>query len=339
VVRSARKHAFLQFFGGWRRRAGAAPVLLLLQVVGPNAPATRGVVPPTSQIVGITLHQIKNQPWSQQVVEDLRSALAGSSGIELRFFDAEEDAGKQRSFLEELLTAKPSALIILPIDAPALRSTLRRYRAAGVPVIVLDNDVGAPDAQDVFIVADNVQFGRSIGEFFVEAMGGHGEVVEIAGMRNTQAARDRSAGFREAIASTSVRIVGSVEGKWLADAARAEFGRVLDRCPRLDGVFAHNDEMACGAWDAAVSVGREDELLITGIDALRGNRGLQMLIQGRLAATVMNPSPGPAAAEALLALLRHEPFMAQTIRRTALLRSNERIRCWQARRSAKGKAA
>jgi hypothetical protein len=64
-----------------------------------------------------------------------------------------------------------------------------------------------------------------------------------------------------------------------------------------------------------------------------------MLIQGRLAATVMNPSPGPAAAEALLALLRHDPYMAKTVRRTALLRSNERIRYWQARRSAKSKAA
>jgi ribose transport system substrate-binding protein len=112
---------------------------------------------------------------------------------------------------------------------------------------------------------------------------------------------------------------------------------VLGSRPRLDGVFAHNDEMACGAWDAAVDAGREDELLITGIDGMRGDRGLQMLIQGRLAATMMNPSPGPATAEALLAILRHESYMKHTVRRTALLRSNERIRSWQARRKESDK--
>jgi ABC-type sugar transport system substrate-binding protein len=288
---------------------------------------------PANRLVGLCFHQLKDQPWSQQALEDIRSALAGNPELELECFDPAGDGGKQAAFLEEFLRTAPAALIVLPIDPIAIRNTLRRYRETGVPVIVLENDVDTADAQDVFIVPDNLQFGRSIGRFFVEATGGHGDIVELAGIRNTLASRDRSRGFREAIAGTSLRIVETIEGRWLASRAREQFEQVLGRRGRFDGVFAHNDEMACGAWDAAVSVGREDELLITGIDAMRGQRGLQMMIEGRLAATVVNPSPGPAAAEALLAILRHEPYMTRTVRRTALLRSNERVRTWQAQRS------
>lgn len=291
-------------------------------------------MPTPSHLVGVALHQLRDQPWCRQAVDDLQAGLGGGHRVELKLFDPEGDAEKQRALLEEFLSARPSALVVLPVDPALIRPTLRRYRAAGVPVIVLDNDVGEAGPQDVLIVADNVQFGRSLGALFLEVSGGRADLVEVSGSRDTQACRDRAKGFREAIAGSAVRIVDSVDGRWLASVAHDALARLLPKRSRLDGVFAHNDEMACGAWHAAQEAGRQEELLITGIDAMRGDRGLQMLIQGHLAATMMNPSPGPAAAEALLAILRHEPYLKRTVRRTALLRSNERIRSWQQARRA-----
>ena len=57
-----------------------------------------------------------------------------------------------------------------------------------------------------------------------------------------------------------------------------------------------------------------------------------MVMQGKLAATLMNPPPGRPTALNLLALLAGEPCLERTILQTSLFRSNERIRAWQERR-------
>ena len=286
--------------------------------------------------VAVVPHMLKDQPWGARFREDLEGALAThprsplSSPIRraIRWCSS----GWSRAYLQ----AGVRALIVAPLDNDILKPVLREYLLAKIPVIMLDSDPGDPTLYRTLIIADNRQFGRKIGEFFCEVTGGTAQLVEIRGMPSTSGARDRSEGFREAIAHRpGIRLLESVVGSWLYTRARDEFGRVLLRHPRIDGVFAQNDEMARGAWDAAHAAGREEEMLITGIDALRGERGLQLVLQGKLAATLINPPPGRAAADALLAVLRGEPCMQRTVLQTSMFRSKDRIKAWQEARRAR----
>ncbi len=144
----------------------------------------------------------------------------------------------------------------------------------------------------------------------------------------------RAEGFREAIGGqASMKIVDSLPGDWLYDRARDAFARWLPAHPEVDCVFAHNDEMARGAYDAACAAGREGELLITGVDAIKG-QGLSMVMQGKLAATILKPSAGRPAASQVMAILDGEPILDRLVLQTSLLRSNERIRAWQQQRRA-----
>jgi len=283
--------------------------------------------------VAVVPHMLRDQPFAARFREDLVAALADHPEVELEIADPEADPVVQVRLLESFLAQGVSALVVDPLDPALLRNALAAYRDAGVPVIALDNDPGDPSLYRSLILADNRQFGRKMGEFFAEVSGGQADLVEIRGMPTTSGAQDRSAGFREAIANhPGIRVVESLVGNWLYSRAREAFAQALARLPRLDGVFAQNDEMARGAWDAAAEVGRAEELLITGIDALRGEHGLQLVIQGKLGATLINPPPGRAAALALLAVLDGEPVMKRTLLQTSMFRSNERIRAWQAAR-------
>ncbi|MGC4001485.1 MAG: substrate-binding domain-containing protein [Anaeromyxobacter sp.] len=287
--------------------------------------------------VGVVLHVLEDQPWCLRLMQDLQGLLAHRADIHLEVSDGAADAERQLHLVEAHLAARVDVLMVLPIDSERLKPVLRGYREAGIPVIVLDNEVDDPSLYRSLIVADNRHFGRKMGEFFLEVTGGRAELLELQGIASTSAARDRGQGFREALAGQpGVRIVESVTGDWLAERAREQVAAALPRHPGLDGVYAQNDEMARGAWDAAAAAGRADELLITGIDALRGEHGLGLVMQGRLAATMINPSPAGAAAEALLAILRGEAPLKKTLLQTSLLRSNERVREWQRarRRSA-----
>ncbi|HEX7622451.1 MAG TPA: substrate-binding domain-containing protein, partial [Anaeromyxobacteraceae bacterium] len=194
----------------------------------------------------------------------------------------------------------------------------------------VDNDLGDPDLQNALVTADNRSIGRSIGLFMKEVMGGVGDIVEIRGIAN-RSTKDRSDGFREAIAGhPRMRIIDTCSADWSYDLARQAFEAVLLRRPRIDAVFAQNDEMARGALDAAAAFGRELEMLVTGVDAVPGALGIQLVSQGRLAASCLNPPLGKQAALGLLAVLDGEPFQKVTVLQTSMLRSNERIRAWQA---------
>jgi ABC-type sugar transport system substrate-binding protein len=285
--------------------------------------------------VAVVMHRLRDQPWGVRFKEEFEAALAGHPEISYGFFDPEGNALLQAQLVEEQLLARVDALVVLPLDTERIRAALRAHQGANVPVIAADGDIDDPSLYRTLILADNRAFGRKMGEFFVETTGGAAELVEIRGVPTTTGALHRSEGFRRAIAGSQVRIAHPIVGNWVYSQAREEFARLLPRLPRLDGVFAQNDEMARGAWDAAQEAGRAHELLITGIDALKGQHGLQLVMQGKLAATLLNPNPGRPAATALLAILAGEPYLPRVVLQTSMFRSHERIRAWQEARRAR----
>jgi ABC-type sugar transport system substrate-binding protein len=285
--------------------------------------------------VAVVMHRLKDQPWGVRLREEFEAALADHPEISYEFCDPEGDPTLQAHLVEQHLRAGVDALVVLPLDRDPIRAALRAHQASDIPVIAMDGDIDDPSLYRTLILADNRLFGRKMGEFFLEVTGGTAELVEIRGVPTTTGAQHRSAGFREAVARSQIRIVQSLVGNWVYSQAREEFARLLPRLPRLDGVFAQNDEMARAAWDVAHEAGRADELLITGIDALKGEHGLQLVMQGKLAATLLNPNPGRPAASALLAILSGEPCLPKIVLQTSMFRSHERIRAWQEARRAR----
>lgn len=285
--------------------------------------------------LAVVLHMLKNQPWAVRVKRDIESVLLGHPSIQAEFADAGGDPAAQDRLLEEHLDKGVDACIVVPIDAERIRPVLRRYQEANVPVIVIGIDVGDEKLYQAVILGDHLQFGREVGAFFATAMEGAGSIVEILGIVASTVTTDRSQGFRESLAAyPRMQIIDTCVGDWTYDRALREFAQVLSRHKRIDAVFAHNDEMASAALDAAAAVGREAEMLVAGIDALPSS--IRLVSQGRLAATFLYPSPGKDAVYALLAVLNHEQCLKRVMLHTWPFRSNSRIRAWREARRRSG---
>ena len=295
-------------------------------------------VTPIKPRVAVVLHMIENQPYGLRFKEDFEAAVADKE-LSLEFVDSHGLPDEQVGHLEEILARRPDALVLMVLEPESVKPVVHRYRQAGIPVILVDGDLGDAELQRSLLLPDNRVFGRTMGEFFVEVSGGHAEIVEIRGVPTSSPSMFRSEGFREAIADhPGMRIAAMLTADWLYARAREEMTRWLPLHPGVDCVFAQNDEMARGAWDAACELHREEDLLITGVDAIKG-QGLSTALQGKLAASLMNPSAGRPAAEQLLATLAGEPTLARTTLHSSLIRSNERVRSWQLSRGrAKGPA-
>src|SRR3984957_1511849 len=243
------------------------------------------------------------EPWRVQMNADIRAAAAQHPELKVIFKDAQNDTLKQRSQVEEFVSAKVDLLIISPKEAQPLTEPVARAFEAGIPVIVLDRAV-LGDKFTCFIGADNKKIGKAAGEWIAKKLGGKGNVVELKGLMTSIPGQDRHNGFREGIAGTDIKVIFEADMKWLEPNARQEMESALSRFDRIDLVYGHNDPGAHGAYLAAKEAGREG-ILFVGIDGLP-QEGVPYVKQGILDATFRYPDGGAEAVDAALKIFHGE---------------------------------
>jgi ribose transport system substrate-binding protein len=245
------------------------------------------------------------EPWRVQMNADIKAAADKHPEIKMIFKDAQNDTLKQRSHVEEFVSAGVDLIIISPKEAAPLTEPVAQAMDAGIPVIVLDRKL-LGDKFTCFIGADNQKIGKAAGDWIKQKLGGKGKVVELKGLMTSTPGQDRDSGFRAGIAGTSIEVIFEADMKWLEPDARKEMESALSRFDKIDLVYAHNDPGAHGAYLAAKAAGREKEMMFVGIDALP-QEGVAYVQQGILDATFQYPTGGAEAIETALKILKHEP--------------------------------
>lgn len=208
---------------------------------------------------------------------------AKEGDIELITVDAQDDAAKQASSIEDLIQRKVNVIIINPTDSAAVVPAVQSANAAGIPVITVDrtSDGGTVASH---IASDNKAGGVLAAEYIAEKLGGNGKVVELEGIPGSSAARERGAGFNEGIAKAAGI---QVAAKQPADFDRAKgltvMENILQANKDIKAVFAHNDEMALGALKAIEASGLKD-IIVVGFDAT--DDAVKEVAAGTMSATV-----------------------------------------------------
>lgn len=274
---------------------------------GGGAPEVEGSVVPEQAseraVIGMSQCNL-GEPWRVQMNEDIAAAAAQHPEIQVVFKDAQNDTLTQRAHIEEFINQGVDVLICSPKEAAPLTEPLKMAYDAGIPVIVLDRAVMG-ESYTQFIGADNKIIGEAVGRWVVEALGGTGKVVELKGLMTSIPGQDRHSGFRQGIAGSAVEVIFEADMKWLEPEARREMESALARFDEIDLVYGHNDPAAHGAYLAAKSAGRAEEMFFAGIDAL-AHEGLQYVREGILDVCFEYPTGGGQAIETAVKLLAGE---------------------------------
>jgi len=295
-------------------RAKIIAVLAGLAFVAAGYPPSHASAPAHTYTIGMSQCNL-GEPWRVQMNADLRAAAAKHSQLKIVFKDAQNDTLKQRSQVEEFVSAKVDLLIISPKEAQPLTEPVARAFEAGIPVIVLDRAV-LGDKFTCFIGADNKKIGKAAGQWIAKKLGGKGKVVELKGLMTSIPGQDRHTGFREGIAGTDIEVIFEADMKWLEPLARREMESALSRFDHIDLVYAHNDPGAHGAYLAAKAAGREG-IAFVGIDALP-QEGVAYVAQGILDATFRYPTGGAEAIGTALKIFQGEKVPKQIVLGTRL---------------------
>ncbi|ERG67382.1 MULTISPECIES: ribose ABC transporter substrate-binding protein RbsB [Exiguobacterium] len=195
--------------------------------------------------------------------------------------DAQNDAAKQVSDVEDMIQKGMDLILINPTDSEAVGAAVQSANDAGIPVITVDRNAESGDVV-AHVASDNVAGGKLAGEYMVELVGEGGKVVELEGIPGASATRDRGQGFNEAI-DGKLDVVAKQSANFDRAQGLTVMENILQDNKDIVAVFAHNDEMALGAVQALNSAGLNDVKVI-GFDAT--DDAVKAVEDGTMAATV-----------------------------------------------------
>lgn len=232
----------------------------------------------SGNVIGFSVSTLNN-PFFVTLTEGAKKA-ASEKNVELVVVDAGDDAAKQTSDIEDLVSRNVGVLIVNPVDSDAVAPAVKSAMSQGIKVIAVDRGVNGADV-DCQIASDNVAGARMATEYLMELVGEGAKVAELQGVPGASATIDRGEGFHQ-VADKSLQVAASQT----ADFNRAEGMTVMENILQSDGaikgVFAHNDEMALGAVEAVAASGKD--IKIVGFDAT--DDAQKAVKDGKMAATV-----------------------------------------------------
>ena len=139
---------------------------------------------------------------------------------------------------------------------------------------------------------------------------------------------ERHQGFMAAISHfPEIKLIDKADAAWERGPAEVEMDSMLRRHSKIDAVYAHNDRIAPGAYQAAKKAGREKEMIFVGIDALPGKgNGLELVLDSVLDATFIYPTNGDKVLQLAMNILEKKSYPRETVMNTAVVdRTNAHI--------------
>ena len=227
----------------------------------------------------------------------LRDAIveqAKANGMEVIEVNAQNDASKEISGIEDLIQQGVDVLLINPTDSAAVSSAVQSANSAGIPVITIDRSADEGEVETL-ITSDNVSGGEMAANFIVEKVGEKAKVVELQGVPGASATRERGEGFRN-IADIKLEVVASQPADFDRTKGLTVMENTLQGTSGVQAVFAHNDEMALGAIEAIKAAGQD--VIVVGFDGTED--AVKSVELGQLTATVAQ-QPGLMGEEAVKA--------------------------------------
>lgn len=297
----------------------------------------------TPQHYTIGVSQCSEDSWRAKLMSELEQSTYFNEGVRLEMRSANDNVDEQRQQIQELVDMRVDLLIVSPQQTGNLSDAISYARQKDIPVILFDRKSGADD-YTAFMGADNYLIGQMLGEYAASQMGGHGNIVEIAGEHGSSPATDRHKGFNDAIARyPAIHIIGFAEGDWkLASGERTMTAILEDLADEADGTLPHihcifggNDRMTLGARQALEKYAllhpechiTPSSILYLGVDALPTPKGgIESVKDGQLTVSAIYPTHGDELMELALDILRGNPYDKETMLETSLVtQANARV--------------
>jgi LacI family transcriptional regulator len=235
----------------------------------------RSLVTGRSFLIGLIVPGLIH-PFFAEVARALSKTIVGK-GYSLIVSSSEEDPELEAREIRHLLARRLDALVIASSGADT--QLFRRMRSQSQPFVLIDR--AFDDLEADFVGIDDVAAGRIATTHLIEM--GRRNIAHISGRENSTGIR-RKEGYLEALRAHKLPIrenyilsrdyVDTDSQRQGSEAMR----QLLQRTPRPDAIFCHNDPIAIGAMSVILDAGLRipEDIAIVGCGNLNYNEWLRV---------------------------------------------------------------
>jgi ribose transport system substrate-binding protein len=242
--------------------------------------------------------------WLGAISKDAKAQAAKYDDVEFKLLEA-ADSDSQAQQIQQVISEKPDALVVLPQDGEALTPVAEQAEDAGIPVVNIDRLFSSPNAATATILGDNYQIGSLAAEYISEQLNCKGKIAEIEGLAGISVTQERTEGFEDQLKKScpdgGVEIVASQPADFNPEKGLTVMENILEAQPELDAVYTQDDDMAQGVVQAIRNAGRDDEMFLTGVGGSQA--AMEQIKEGGLYRATFLYNPNIAASAVNMARL------------------------------------
>ena len=229
-----------------------------------------------------------------QKVADGITAEAKVKGVEVTIVAADEKTDVQLGQVENFVSQKVDAILVIPVDTDAAGPMTDAAQAANIPLVYVNRRPSdLPDGVP-YVGSDSLYAGTVEMEQLAKLAGGKGNVVILQGDPANEAAVLRTKGCNDVVAKNpGMKVIKTQAGNWARDKGQSIMENWLQSGDDIKVVCANNDEMALGAINAIKAAKKTlgaDGILVGGVDAT--SDALAAMTAKDLAVTVFQDAKG-----------------------------------------------
>ncbi|GAA4446370.1 substrate-binding domain-containing protein [Phytohabitans houttuyneae] len=229
--------------------------------------------------IGVANYMLSG-PYFSGMDKAIAAQAAKKGNVDIISTDANGDAAKLASNVEDLLSKNVDAVIISGGPLESAPAVLNSIKAAGKPAVLVDRKFATGEYTS-WIGPDNEAIGRQDGEFLAEKLAGGGKVGIIkGGPADNSIGLARTNGVKGVLqGKAGITLVEAPDfGNWGSDGGLTVMESLLATNPDLAAVFCENDAMCLGAQRAIADAGKAKQIIIAGVDGQ--NEALKAIMDG-----------------------------------------------------------
>lgn len=272
----------------------------------------------------IGVSQCSDDLWRETMNNEMQREIGFHKDVNIIIRSAKDDTKKQIEDIEWLINQDVDILVISPNESTAFTPIIQKAYRSGIPVILVDRKIDTDD-YTAYVGADNYQIGKEVGLYAAGILDGRGNIVEIRGWNGSTSDAERHAGFLDGLKNyPDIKVIAEARGNFLKEDAKQQMSNILREYSQIDLVFAMNDPMAAGVYEATRKYTGKTPFII-GVDALSGEGVLN--IQNNIQdASFIYPTGGDKVVDLAIRILNNQPFEREnTLYTTVVDKSNVRV--------------
>lgn len=258
-------------------------------------------------IVGVSAGYLSNS-WVVFALQHIRYEASLHKEISnVIVTDAAFNPSKQVADIEDLIAKNVSLIVYWPVDEKAIQPALQKAVSRGIPTVNAGGNFAYTPGTTSNAFIDQWAIGEMCARQLAKDMKGKGKIFAMLPIAGTTAAVDQLAALKYVLKDHPQIEILSVEyGDWNRAKAKQITENLVQRFPKIDGVFSPSGQMSIGVVEALEEAGRMKGVVMSPADEYNG--WLKWIAKNKRGSVVTFPTrAGQEALKLGLKILAGEP--------------------------------